>query len=236
MFKNYIKSILGGNAFTTYYEADNGSNGGDGSAAGAGDDSNTNTGDDNKGGDNGAGDGSDDTKSKGKTFTQDDVNAIAAKEAKKAMEKVLKQLGVTDMKSAKDGLDQFKKIQDDQKTDAQKATEAAKVLEKTNSELSGQVNTLNAQLAALKADVSPDSLADVIVLANNLVNDDTDIDAAIQQVLKKYPNFKRAAANTTNTDETGKNKKPKFTTGDHNTDKGKPTEQDQWANAFKFFG
>lgn len=234
MFKNYIRSILGGNAFTTYHEADTGSTGGDGSADNsAGDDSN-NTADDNMDGDNGATNDSDNSKPKSKTFTQDDVNNIAAREAKKATEKILKQLGVTDFKTAKDGLDKFKEIQDAQKTDAQKAVERAQALEKSYNETLQQNNTLNAQLAALKADVNPDSLGDVIVLANNLVNDDTDIDAAIQQVLKKYPNFKRAAANTNNNND-GAGKKPKFTEGNHNADQGKQTEQDQWAAAFKGF-
>lgn len=170
-----------------------------------------------------------DPKNTNKTFTQDDVNNIAAKEAKKATEKLLKQLGVADFKTAKEGLEKFKEIQDSQKTDAQKAIDKAQTLENENTGLSGQVKILNAQLAALKADVSPDSLEDVIVLANNLVSEETSIDQAIEQVLKKYPNFKRAGSDNKSTDT---NKKPKFTDGDHKND-NKPNEMEQWAAAFK---
>src|SRR5690606_39528585 len=39
----------------------------------------------------------------GKLFTQEDVNRIAAREAKEAQEKLLKQLGIEDFESAKEG-------------------------------------------------------------------------------------------------------------------------------------
>lgn len=174
----------------------------------------------------------DNGKSKSKTFTQDDVNAIAAKEAKKAQEKLLKQLGVKDVKSAKDGLDQFKKHMDSQKSDADKALEKAQLLEATNTELLTKAQTLEAQNAALKADVNPDSLDDVIVLAKNLVTEDVTIDDAIKTVLEKYPNFKREAKPA---DEGDSKKKPKFSNGDHKQG-DKTTENDAWMNAFNFGG
>src|SRR5690625_276890 len=40
-----------------------------------------------------------------KTFTQEDVNNIATKEARKAQEKVFKELGIEDFENAKEGLD-----------------------------------------------------------------------------------------------------------------------------------
>ena len=48
------------------------------------------------------------------TFTQEQVNGIASKEAKKAQEKLLRDLGVEDFESAKDGLAKFKEYQDAQ--------------------------------------------------------------------------------------------------------------------------
>lgn len=167
----------------------------------------------------------------GKTFTQEDVNGIAAKEAKKAQEKLLKQLGVKDIKSVKDGLEKLKEITDAQKTDADKALEKLTTLETDNQTLSATVGTLTAQLAALKAGVNSDSLEDVIVLANNLVNDDTTIDDAIVQVLKKYPHFKAAGE----TKQEDKKPKPKFTDGEHKN-KQKQSDNDAWVQAFNFGG
>lgn len=212
---------------------------GDGGDAGSGDagaDSGNNNGDDqgstNTDSNKSSDDSSSSSKKQDKSFSQEDVNNLVAREAKKATEKLLKQLGVTDFKSAKDGLDKFKEIQESQKTDAQKAAERAKELEGTNQALTSQVSTLGAQLAALKADVNPDSLDDVIVLANNLVSDEKTIDDAIQEVLKKYPNFKRSATQQQKSDD-GK-KPPKFTDGNHDSKDGKQTEVDQWMSAFKF--
>lgn len=161
-----------------------------------------------------------------KTFTQDDVNAIAAREAKKAQEKLLKQLGVKDFKTAKEGLEKFKEIQDSQMTEAEKQKATLKLLKDQNSTYEGQVKTMSAQLAAMKADVNPDSLDDVIVLANNLVNDETTIDDAIKSVLKKYPHFKR-------TQDAQDKKKPKFSDGEHKKD-DKQSEEEKWLAAFKF--
>lgn len=72
------------------------------------------------------------TKTEEKTFTQEDVNNLVAKESKKAMEKLLKDLGVEDMKSAKEGLKKFKEIQDAQKSDYEKALETIEKLTKEN--------------------------------------------------------------------------------------------------------
>ena len=72
------------------------------------------------------------TKTEEKNFTQEDVNNIVAKETKKAVEKLLKDLGVEDVKSAKEGLSKFKEIQDAQKSDYDKALETIEKLTKEN--------------------------------------------------------------------------------------------------------
>lgn len=164
-----------------------------------------------------------------KTFTQEEMNRIATKEAKKAQETLLKQLGMTDIKSAKDGLAQLKVMLDAQKTEAQLAAEKAQTLEVEKTNALTRAETLEAEVAALKAEVKPESLSDVIVLARNLVSDDVNIDEAIKQVTEKYPQFKRTTEVTPPVDP----KKPKFSNGDHNNNNTQ-TEADVWANAFKF--
>lgn len=56
----------------------------------------------------------------GKTFTQEDVNALLKKEKESAKKALLKELGVEDAKSAKEGLEKYKEILEKDKTDAQK--------------------------------------------------------------------------------------------------------------------
>ncbi|MGG3958415.1 hypothetical protein ABEV20_04005 [Bhargavaea massiliensis] len=141
-----------------------------------------------------------------KTFTQEDVNNIVAREAKKAQEKLLKQLGIEDFNSAKEGLQKFKEWQESQKTEAQKQAERLQELEQQFTAVQQEKEALAAQLAAVKADVHADFVEDVVVLAQQLVNDDTTIDDAIAKVVEKYPHFKEAQQ---------QDQKPQFSTGTH---------------------
>lgn len=124
-----------------------------------------------------------------KTFTQKDVNSIAAKEARKAQEKLFKEVGIEDFDNAKEGLQKFKEWQDSQKTEAEKQSEAVESLQGEKEALTNTVSQLEAQISAMNAGVDGESVEDVIALAERLVNDDTDIDAAIKQVIDKYPHF-----------------------------------------------
>jgi hypothetical protein len=144
-----------------------------------------------------------------KTFTQDDVNNIVAKEVKKAQEKLLKQLGIDDFNSAKEGLQKFREWQDAQKTEAQKQAERLQQLEQQFNAVQQEKESLMAQLAAVKAGVHADFVEDVIVLAQRLVNEDTTIDDAIAKVIEKYPHFKEAQQ------QPEQQPKPTFTVGTH---------------------
>ncbi|MEC2212641.1 hypothetical protein P9G44_18345 [Bacillus paralicheniformis] len=157
-----------------------------------------------------------------KTFTQEDVSSIAAKEAKKAQEKLLKQLGVSDFKSAKEGLQKLQEIEDSKKTEAEKMAESLKDYETKYETVSSENESLKAQIAAMGAGVQADAVQDVVTLAKPLVSDEVDMNAAIEKVLEKYPHFKGEAAEP---------EKPVYTAGPNQ--KQRPTEMDQWIQAFK---
>lgn len=145
-----------------------------------------------------------------KTFTQEDVNNIATKEARKAQEKLFKELGIEDFESAKEGMAKFQEWQDAQKTEAELQSEKLTKLEKSHAATQAENETLKAQISAVKAGVRADSVEDVVALAERQVTEDVSIDDAIQQVIKKYPHF--AAADE---GEEGKEGKPSFSTGKH---------------------
>lgn len=65
-----------------------------------------------------------------KKYSQEDVNNIVTKKSREAIENVLKDLGVEDVKSAKEGLKAFKESQEAQKTELQKMIERNQTLEK----------------------------------------------------------------------------------------------------------
>lgn len=159
-----------------------------------------------------------------RTFSQEDVNNIVAREVKKAQEKLFRELGIEDFNSAKEGLQKFREWQESQKTEAEKQAERLKELETNYQNVSSENETLKAQLSALKAGVNPDSVQDVVILAKAMVNEDVDMDQAIQKVLEKYPHFKAQQ-------EPQQEQKPTFTTGQHS--KQPQTELDKWLSAFK---
>mgnify|MGYP001259425758 CR=1 FL=1 len=139
-----------------------------------------------------------------KTFTQEDVNNIAAKEAKKAQEKILKQLGIEDFERAKEGMQRFREWQDQQKTEAERQAERLKELESKYEQATKQNEIYQGQLLALKAGVLPDNVEDVVALAKSKVSEDVDMEEAISQIVEKYPHFKGE-----------EEKKSSFSTGNH---------------------
>ena len=148
-------------------------------------------------------------KAEERLFRQEDVNNIVAKEVKKTQEKLLKQLGIEDFNSAKEGLQKFREWQESQKTEQEKLQEKLQKFQADNETLASENANLKAQLAAIKQGVKAESVEDVIALAERLVNDETTIDDAIKQVIEKYPYF----AESVNEEE---EQKPRFTTGQHN--------------------
>lgn len=172
-----------------------------------------------------------------KTFTQEQLNGIVTKETRNAQEKIIKQLGAKDFESAKEGLKQLKEFQDSQKTEAQRLTDTNKTLSTENEQYKDKVTNLEAQVIAMKAGVSAESVEDVVTLAKTQVNDDLDMSAAIDQIVKKYPNFKGDAGQAENGGEeekdTGK-PKPSFVQNQYQNNGGKQTETEKWASAFSW--
>lgn len=140
-----------------------------------------------KGGSNDGGTG---TKS-GKTFTQEDVNALLKKEKESAKKALLKELGVEDAKSAKDGLTKYKEILDKDKTDAQKAQETADAETKARQEAEKRALLAEAKVEVLSAGCKPEYLSDVITLAMTKVADDKDLATVVKEMKEdtKYSAF-----------------------------------------------
>lgn len=157
-----------------------------------------------------------------KTFSQQDVNNIVARESKSATEKMLRDLGVDNFDNAKDGLQKFKEWQEAQKTEAEKQAEALTQAEAENKSLKAQAEALEAKLTALGAGVDPQYIDEVILLAQAQVNDDTDIAQAIEAVVAKFPTF------TVTAKAQEPQKKPSFAKAGNNHIDNEPV--DVWAN------
>lgn len=127
----------------------------------------------------------------GKTFTQSDVNAMLKREKEAAKKALLKELGMEDVKSAKDGLAKYKEILEKDKTDGQKATEALSTSEQARKEAEAKAALAEAKVEILSAGCNPDYLEDVITLAMARVTEDKDVKAVVADMKKdaKYAAF-----------------------------------------------
>ncbi|WP_180274935.1 hypothetical protein [Streptococcus suis] len=124
-----------------------------------------------------------------KTFSQDDVTRISTKEHKSGYSKAIKDLGFSDVETAKTALAEYAKWQESQKSEADKQAEALTAKDKELANAQAENKILASKLAALSKGVNADAVDDVIALAERLVADDVSIDDAIGQVLAKYPQF-----------------------------------------------
>ncbi|HFI2691125.1 TPA: hypothetical protein ACGO0Y_000172 [Streptococcus suis] len=124
-----------------------------------------------------------------KTFSQEDVTRISTKEHKSGYSKAIKDLGFSDVESAKNALAEYAKRQESQKSEADKQAEALTAKDRELANVQAENKLLASKLAALSKGVNTDAVDDVIALAERLVTDEVSIDDAIGQVLAKYPQF-----------------------------------------------
>ena len=122
-----------------------------------------------------------------KTFTQDEVNDLI----KARVQRERKGL------PGKDELEAFYKWRDDQKSAEQKSAEAIKVQSDRADAAEKKAAALEAKLLATSKGVKPDAADDVVALDSLKVSDDMPLEKAIDEVLKKYPQFAGGSAPTT---------------------------------------
>ena len=123
-----------------------------------------------------------------KTFTQQEVNAMMAREKSTARQAMFKELGLEyDEKSYKTSLENAKKTLDAGKTQAQLDADARKIAEKDLAETQKRAGLLETKVAALSAGVKPDFLDDIITLAMPKVDDKTPLDAVLKSLKERYP-------------------------------------------------
>lgn len=128
-----------------------------------------------------------DTAGAEKTFTQSEVNALITARLER------------DRKGqpSKEELAEFHKWQDDQKSAEQKHTEALRVETDRANAAEKKAAALEAKLLAASKGVSPEAADDVVALASLKVSDDMPLEKAIDEVLKKYPQFAGGSAPAT---------------------------------------
>ena len=143
-----------------------------------------------------------------KTFTQAEVNAMMAKEKEQGRKSILKELGMEDVKNAKEGLENYKKYLESQKTDLEKAQDAAREAEKSRKALEAQMELSNQKFLALAAGCPAGKIDDVCVLARTRMSDNVTFEQALEQVKQGYPDMFTEQQNSSQNKGTGSNANP----------------------------
>lgn len=127
----------------------------------------------------------------GKTFSQEDVNRLLKAEKESAKKALLKELGVEDAKSAKEGLTKYKEILEKDKTETQKAQDTATQATKDKEAAEARALLAEAKVEVLSAGCKPEYLEDVITLALKRVTEDNSLADVVKEMKEdsKYAAF-----------------------------------------------
>lgn len=134
------------------------------------------------------------TTAPGRTFTQDQVTAIVAKESKQAVEALLKDAGVAPGEDYKASLQAFRDWQDSQKTDLQKAMDKQNELEKERVAAEQKVQALEQRLMAVSMGIPADRADKYVKLAAAYMDEKTDFAKALQAAVKDFPVAQKGVA------------------------------------------
>lgn len=129
------------------------------------------------------------TQQQGTQYTQEQINTMMANEKRTARQALLKSLGI-ELKEGEKYEDAIKRIKgtlDAGKTQAQLDAEAKTKAEGERDEANKKVSDLETKVAALSAGAKPESLDDVITLAQAKVSSGKTIEDALKELKEKYP-------------------------------------------------
>lgn len=101
-----------------------------------------------------------------KTFTQAEVNKMMKAEKESGRRSVLKELGVTDVKSTKEALEKFNAYLDSQKTDIQKANESVQNLTAQLAAEQSKNEQLAMSIQAITIGAKPDTVDELVAIAS----------------------------------------------------------------------
>ena len=122
-----------------------------------------------------------------KTFTQEDVNNVVARESKTAVEKLLKEVGIAPEGDYKASLKAFKDWQDSQKTELTKASENLTAAEAARAAAESKAEELTQQVLVMSKGIPAEKSAQYVKLASAYIKDGVDFAGALDLALKDFP-------------------------------------------------
>lgn len=133
-----------------------------------------------------------------KTFSQADVNRLMAAEKESGRRSILKELGVEDITSAKEGLQKYQEYLNSQKTELQQAQEAQTKLQGDYAAAIAKATRAENCMIAMKLGANADSLDDLVALAATKVTDTKNFEAVLTEMKSNsvYAGFFKGSVGT----------------------------------------
>lgn len=155
-----------------------------------------------------------------KTFTQEQVSKMMAKEKNQGRSAALKELGIDPKDAAQ--VESIKKYVESQKTDAQKAAEKALLDNKAIEEANQRARVAEIKAEVLMLGIKPQYAEDAVTLALSKTSDEeTDVKSILAEFKTKYPVWFEDSEEPKGGKGTGSSLKG--TNSNKGKDEGKPT-------------
>lgn len=123
----------------------------------------------------------------GKTFTQDELNRIMAREKTQGKHAALRELGIDPKDKA--AVERFKALIESQKTETQKQVETQVKENAMSIELEHRALIAEAKVEAMRLGVQPKFVEDAITLVMAKTNEGDDMKTIIGELKVKYPDW-----------------------------------------------
>lgn len=117
-----------------------------------------------------------------KTFTQEDVNRMMAAEKEQGRKSILKELGVQDVASAKEGLQKYQEFLNSQKSELEKAQASEAKLQTEYASAIARANHAENCIAAMKLGANTESIDDLVALAMTKVSDTKNFETVLSEM------------------------------------------------------
>ena len=133
-----------------------------------------------------------------KTFTQADVNRLMAAEKESGRRSILKELGVEDVASAKEGLQKYQEFLNSQRSELEKAQADQAKLQSDYADAIAKATHAENCMQALKQGANAEFLDDLVTLAKTRVTNDKSFDAVLAEMKGNpaYSGFFKSAVGT----------------------------------------
>ena len=124
-----------------------------------------------------------------KTFTQEQVNGMMAKEKNKQSAAIYKEMGFESEEDAKSFVEKWRKQEEANKTDLEKEKARVRKLENDKRQQASINQNLQYKFDAIAAGCPAGTADDVVLLAKSKMSEDVDFAKALEDVKKQYPSM-----------------------------------------------